>query len=34
MCMRGGNSSDVVSTVVLHWFKIRRKKKKRKEKLI
>ncbi len=34
MCARGGDNSDVVSTVVLHQFKMRRKKKKRKEKLI
>jgi len=35
VCARGRDGSDVVSAIVLHWFKIRRKKrKKKKEKLI
>ncbi len=29
----GGDGSDVVSAVVLHWFKMRRKKKKKKKNL-
>ncbi len=29
---RGGDGSDVVSAVVLHWFKMRRKEKKKKRK--
>src|SRR6266702_213999 len=33
MCTRGGDSSDVVSTVVLHQFEMRRKKKKKKRKI-
>ncbi len=32
MHARGGDGSDVVSTVVLHWFEMRRKKKKKKRK--
>ncbi len=28
---RGGDGSDVVSAVVLHWFKMRRKKKKKRK---
>ncbi len=28
MRVRGGDGSDVVSTVVMHWFEMRRKKKK------
>ncbi len=34
MRARGGDDSDVVSAVVLHRFEMRRKKKKRKERLI
>ncbi len=32
VCMMGGDGSDVVSTIVLHWFEMRRKKKKEKKK--
>ncbi len=31
MCVRGGDGSDVVSAIVLHWFEMRRKKKKKRK---
>ncbi len=30
VCVRGGDGSDVVSTIFLHWFEMRRKKIKKK----